>query len=123
MQQVSLLLNPHPVFGQDTVIGSKRTIRKTPLHQKHCFSSQRPDYGKQKPVTKADIAVFDAACSGYQYPLGTPLTVGKRKTTDSRDYKFTVKSRGMNGEDATSTIYVTVGKGKDSKPEFTEVVR
>lgn len=82
-----------------------------------------PDYGKQKPVTKADIAVFDAACSGYQYPLGTPLTVGKRKTTDSRDYKFTVKSRGMNGEDATSTIYVTVGKGKDGKPEFTEVVR
>ena len=82
-----------------------------------------PDYGKQKPVTKADIAVFDAACSGYQFPLGTPLTVGKRKTADSRDYKYIVKSRGMNGEDAMSTIYVTMGKAKGSQPEFTEVVR
>ena len=82
-----------------------------------------PDYGKQKPVTEADKAVFDAACANYQYPLGTPLTVGKRKTKDSRDYKFTVKSRGMNDEEATSIIYVTVGKAKGSKPEFTEVVR
>jgi flavodoxin len=78
-------------------------------------------YSAQKPVTDAEKALFDAACSSYQFPLGTPQTVGKRATPDGTDYKFSVKSRGMNGEEATSTIYVTVEKG--GKPEFTEVVR
>jgi flavodoxin len=80
-----------------------------------------PAYSAQKPVTDAEKALFDAACSSYQFPLGTPQTVGKRETPDGTDYKFSVKSRGMNGEEATSTIYVTVEKG--GKPEFTEVVR
>lgn len=79
------------------------------------------DYSAQKPVTEAERALFDAACSSYQFPLGTPQTVGKRKTPDGTDYKYTVKSRGMNGEEATSIIYVTVEKG--AKPEFTQVVR
>ena len=78
-------------------------------------------YSEQKPVTDAEKALFDAACSSYQFPLGTPQTAGKRETPDGTDYKFSVKSRGMNGEEATSTIYVTVEKG--GKPEFTEVVR
>ena len=81
------------------------------------------DYSAQQPVTDAEKALFDAACSSYQFPLGTPSTVGKRSTPDGTDYKFTVKGRGMNGEESTSTIYVTVGKGADAKPEFTEVVR
>jgi hypothetical protein len=55
--------------------------------------------------------------------LGTPQTVGKRTTADSTDYKFTVKSRGMDGKEATSIIYVTVENAKGAKPEFTEVVR
>lgn len=80
-----------------------------------------PDYSEQKPVTDGEKTLFDAACSSYQFPLGTPQTVGKRDTSDGTDYKFTVKSRGMNGEEATSTIYVTVEKG--GNPEFTEVVR
>jgi hypothetical protein len=29
----------------------------------------------------------------------------------------------MDGKEGTSTIFVTVGKEKDAKPEFTEVVR
>ena len=82
-----------------------------------------PDYSAQQPVTDAERAIFDAACSSYQFPLGTPQTVGRRSTPDGTDYKYTVKSRGMNGEEATSTIYVTVGKADDAKPEFTEVVR
>ena len=53
-----------------------------------------PDYSAQQPVTDADKAIFDAACSNYQFPLGTPETVGKRTTDDS-----------------------------GAKPEFTEVVR
>ena len=81
-----------------------------------------PDYSAQQPVTDAERQIFDAACSSYQFPLGTPQTVGKRQTPDGTDYKFTVASRGMNGGgETTSIIYVTVGK--DTKPEFTEVVR
>lgn len=82
-----------------------------------------PDYSEQQPVTETEKQIFDAACSSYQFPLGTPQTVGKRKTKESTDYKFTVKSRGMNGAEGTSIIYVTVGKEESAKPEFTEVVR
>ena len=82
-----------------------------------------PEYSAQKPVTADEKAIFDAACSSYQFPLGTPQTVGKRKTADSTDYKFTVKSRGMDGQEATSIIYVTQPSAAGAKPEFTEVVR
>ena len=82
-----------------------------------------PEYSAQQPVTDDDKAIFDAACSDYQFPLGTPETVGKRETPDGIDYKYTVKSKGMNGEEATSTIFVIVGKEEGAKPEFTEVVR
>ena len=82
-----------------------------------------PDYSAQKPVTAEEKALFDAACSSYQFPLGTPQTVGKRSTPDGTDYKFTVKSRGMNGSESTSIIYVTMGSAAAAKPEFTEVVR
>lgn len=82
-----------------------------------------PEYSAQQPVTDAERALFDAACSSYQFPLGTPVTVGKRQTSDSTDYKFTATSRGFNGEESTSIIYVTVGKAPGAKPEFTEVVR
>ena len=85
--------------------------------------SRLPDYSAQQPVTDADKAIFHAACSGYQFPLGTPQTVGKRTTDDSTDYKYTVKSRGFDGKEGTTIIYVTVGKQAGAKPEFTEVVR
>ena len=85
--------------------------------------SPLPNYSAQVPVTDEDKAIFDAACSDYQFPLGTPETVGKRSTDESTDYQFTVKSKGQNGEEATSTIYVTVSKAEGAKPEFTEVVR
>ncbi len=82
-----------------------------------------PDYSEQVPVTEEDSLIFDAACSGYQFPLGTPVTVDKRETEESVDYKFTVKSQGFDGQEGTSTIYVTLEKAKVAKPEFTEVVR
>ena len=82
-----------------------------------------PDYSEQKPVSDEEKALFDASCSSYQFPLGTPETAGKRTTDDSIDYKFIVKSRGMDGSESTSTIYVTVGKEQGAKPEFTQVVR
>ena len=80
-----------------------------------------PDYDAQKTVTDAEKTIFNEACSSYQFPLGTPSTYGKRVTREGTDYKFVVKSRGQNGQDAESVIYVTVGK--DGKAEFTEVVR
>jgi len=82
-----------------------------------------PDYSAQQPVNDEERTIFDAACSSYQFPLGTPQTVGKRTTPDGTDYKYTVTSRGMNGEESTSIIYVTVGNADGDKPEFTEVVR
>ena len=82
-----------------------------------------PAYGELVPVTPEDSAVFSAACSTYQFPLGTPKMVGKRETETTTDYKFTVKSTGMNGEESASTVYVTVGKEEGAQPEFTEVVR
>ena len=82
-----------------------------------------PDYSAQQPVTADDRAIFDAACSSYQFPLGTPQTVGKRQTADATDYMFTVKSRGMDGQEGTSIIYVTLPSTAGAKPEFTEVVR
>ena len=85
--------------------------------------SPLPPYSAQQPVTEEEKALFDAACSNYQFPLGTPLTVGKRTTADSTDYQFTVQSRGMHGEEGTAIIYVTLGNEEGAKPEFTEVVR
>ncbi len=82
-----------------------------------------PEYLAQQPVTSEDVKIFDAACGDYQYPLGTPVTVGKRTTSGSIDYRFTVRSKDVNGNDVEATIFVTVGKGADAKPEFTEVVR
>lgn len=82
-----------------------------------------PDYSEQVPVTQEDSLVFDAVCSNYQFPLGTPVTVGKRETEESTDYKFTAKSIGFDGQESTSTIFVTVNKEEGTKPEFTEVVR
>lgn len=83
-----------------------------------------PEYSAQMPVTDAEKAIFNAACSSYQFNLGTPETCGKRTTDDSIDYEFKVKSQGFGGGGVqTSTIYVTVGKEAGAKPEFTQVVR
>ena len=85
--------------------------------------SKLPEYSAQKPVTDEEKAIFNAACSSYQFNLGTPYTVGKRETPDGTDYKYVVKSRGFDGNESTSTIYVVVGKEQGAKPEFTQVVR
>lgn len=82
-----------------------------------------PDFSAQQPVTDAEKAIFDAACSSYQMPLGTPSTVGKRETPDGTEYLFTVKGRGFNGAESTSSIYVIAGKEPGAQPEFTQVVR
>ena len=77
-----------------------------------------PGYSEMRPVMEEEKQIFDAACGDYQYPLGTPVLVGKRGTSEGVDYVFQVENRG-----GTSTIYVTVANTPDAKPEFTRVVR
>lgn len=76
-----------------------------------------PEYSELQPVTEEEAAIFDAACSSYQMPLGTPVACGKRETSKGTDYMFSVQS----GSAVTSTIYVTVSA--DGNAEFTRVVR
>ena len=80
-----------------------------------------PEYGEAVPVTEEDVAVFDAACGDYQFPLGTPVTVAKRSYNGTADYRFDVKSQTPDGIETSSTIYVVVPQ--DGMPEFTQVVR
>lgn len=82
-----------------------------------------PDYSAQAPVTEEEAAIFDAACSDYQFPLGTPVSVGSRETSTSVDYRFTAEGNGPDGNVSQSTVYVTVPKADGSTPEFTMVVR
>lgn len=79
-----------------------------------------PEYSEPLPVTDEDKAVFESACGSYRFPLGTPVTVGKRETAERVDYCYTVKN---TDSESTATIYVTVGKEADAKPEFTRIVR
>lgn len=79
----------------------------------------KPEYGEAHPVTDEEIAIFEAACSDYQYPLGKPIAVAKRSTANSNDYKFTVDSNA----ETEWTIWVTVASGENAKPEFTLVTR
>ncbi len=80
-----------------------------------------PCYSEQQPVGDEEKAIFEAACSGYRFPLGTPVTAGKRGTADGVDYEFKAQAKDFNGDDAEFTIYVTVPN--DGQPEFTRVVR
>ncbi len=83
-----------------------------------------PDYSQLQAVTPEDTTIFNAACSGYKFPLGTPTRVGKRTTSKSMDYVFeAVATNPVNNETDTVTIYVTAGKEEGAKPVFTRVVR
>ncbi len=82
-----------------------------------------PEYSEQQPVNEEEIGIFNAACGDYKFPLGTPLSVGKRTTPTGIDYRYTVSSKAADGNDVEATIYVTISNEPDAKPEFTEVVR
>ncbi len=82
-----------------------------------------PEYSAQQPVTQEETEIFDIACGNYQFPLGTPVTVGRRETSTSVDYRYTVNGMTPDGNVTESIIFLTVDKTPDAKPEFTEVVR
>lgn len=78
-----------------------------------------PEYSAQVPVTDEDVKIFKQACDGYKFPLGTPLTVGKRQTPNSVDYKFVSDMQMPDGKKVQRNIYVTVEANAD--PVFTLV--
>lgn len=80
-----------------------------------------PGFGPQEPVTEEQTATFDAACSGYQFPLGTPVTAASRKIPSGIEYLFVAESSAPDGRLSTSRIYVIAEDGK--APEFTQVIR
>ena len=80
-----------------------------------------PGYSTPVPVSEEDVKVFDAACSDYTFPLGTPVAVGKRSASYGTDYVFEAEGTSPDGNVSKSRIYVTV-RG-DAAPEFTKVVR
>lgn len=82
-----------------------------------------PEYSEQQPVTQEEVNIFNAACGDYKYPIGTPLTVGKRTLPEGTDYRYTVSSKNPEGNEVEAIVFVTVGNEADAKPEFTEVVR
>lgn len=82
-----------------------------------------PAFMEEKPCTDEEVKIFDEACGDYQYPLGTPVTVAVRETETSTDYLYTASSKGQDGSESTSKIYVTVKKAEGSKAEFTMVER
>ncbi len=79
-----------------------------------------PDYSAQVAVTEADVEIFNRACSDYKFPLGTPVSVGKRANGNATDYKFIVNSKTPDGKEGEATIYVTA---EGSEAEFTRVDR
>lgn len=79
------------------------------------------EFSKAEKVSDEEKAIFDEACSDYQFPLGSPKTFGKRNIKNGVEYKFDVESMGQNGENAKTTIYVVKENG--TKAEFTQVVR
>lgn len=77
-----------------------------------------PDYSEQQRVTEEEAAIFDSACSSYQYPLGTPVTCGSRAVPEGTEYLFIAESNG-----ASSKVYVLADRKDGGQPEFTLVVR
>lgn len=82
-----------------------------------------PDFPEQQEVGDAEIAIFNAACSSYQMPLGSPVSYASRKISDGTEFLYTAVSQGRDGNESYSKIYVFVSNEDGSVPEFTKVVR
>jgi len=80
-----------------------------------------PDFSEQQAVTAEQAAIFDEACSNYQFPLGVPSTAAKRTIPGGTEYLFTVEGLTPDGQPSSTSIYVTDLDGK--VPVFTQVVR
>lgn len=82
-----------------------------------------PNYSPQKPVSPNEEDIFNAACGDYTYPLGRPVSFGKRTTPEGTDYKFTVDMKSPDGTKTEGYVYVTVLNDENVRPYFTSVER
>ena len=76
-----------------------------------------PAFGEAQEITEEVKSIFDAACSSYSMPLGTPVAVCCRAIENGTEYLFNVENNGA----PAGQIYVTAKEG--AAPEFTQVVR
>lgn len=79
------------------------------------------DFSEQQALTDEDKAIFDAACSSYSMPLGSPVSCGKRVRQSGTEYLFIAENTGRDG--ATSNVEIYVINDNEGKAEFTQVVR
>lgn len=82
-----------------------------------------PKYTEQQDITAADSSIFNIACGNYPYPIGTPISVGRRVLDDRVEFLFLVESRGAQSTPDTAEVYITMDVNTDMEPEFTQVVR
>lgn len=81
------------------------------------------DYVDLPEMTEADAEIFEQACGSYPMPLGNPIAVARRTTSESMDYCFTVESKNPAGETTQAQIFVVVPNDTTKTPEFVQVVR
>ena len=82
-----------------------------------------PEFPEQQEVGDEEIAIFNAACSSYPMPLGSPVSFASRETSDGTEFLYTAESQGRDGNKSYSKVYVVVGNEEGSVPEFTKVIR
>ncbi|MCQ2289010.1 MAG: hypothetical protein MJZ74_07910 [Muribaculaceae bacterium] len=82
-----------------------------------------PAFMEQHPVNAEERTIFNNACSGYKFPLGTPVTVAGRTTPEGTEYLYTVDNTDADGKPFKAQIKVIVPKENGAQPVFTQVER
>lgn len=84
-------------------------------------TAKLPAFSQQRELSDGERAIFDEACSSYQMPLGSPVSVASRQLEGATEYIFKSEVSGFDGKQTVQEIYVTKMAG--SPAEFTQVVR
>lgn len=79
------------------------------------------EFSEQHEVSAEEAEIFQTACAGYKYPLGTPATASSRTIPGGIEYLFIARGKTPGGQETESRIYITVAENEAA--EFTKVVR
>ena len=79
-----------------------------------------PSFGAKHKVTADEKAIFEAACAGYKFPLGTPVEAAVRNYDGTTEYRFDVATQTPTGA-GSAVVYVLAEPNEP--PVFTKVVR
>lgn len=80
-----------------------------------------PDFSAQRSANETEYQIFEAATSSYMFPLGTPVTCGRRMTPEGTEYLFVAKGTNPDGAEAYTSVYILAPDS--ANPVFTRVVR